>query len=123
MKRFTSPTNQYKPIEFELAGETEPADGQEPGEWVEKFTAVARAPFGAMNDIQASVGTDGQGNMVYNRMNLINFFRQVLVDSDVARFDQLCRDKHKLVAVETLGEVFMWLNEEYAERPSGRPSS
>jgi hypothetical protein len=49
------------------------------------------------------------------------FFGAVLTDESLTRFDALIRDKHRVVSMETLGEITSWLVEEYTNRPEGQP--
>lgn len=49
------------------------------------------------------------------------FFKKTLVDESYERFDALLDDPHRIVSVETLGEISGWLVSEYTSRPTKRP--
>lgn len=116
----SSPGTPKEPITFTLAGET--------------FTALPEAPGAALNDLASGITLDEKGYRVYSAPNLIAFVTAVLVEEeevegedgtmervptdDVERFLALMRDKRRVVPIDTLGEVVMWLAEEYGDRPS-----
>lgn len=49
------------------------------------------------------------------------FFDNVLVEESLSRFNDLLRDKERIVSVETLSEIVAWLIEEYSGRPEEQP--
>jgi predicted glycosyltransferase len=49
------------------------------------------------------------------------FFDHVLVDESAERFENLLKDKDKIVTVETLSEIVAWLMSEYTNRPNQQP--
>ena len=49
------------------------------------------------------------------------FFKQVVLDEDYDRFQELLTDKNRIVTVETLAEITAWLVEEYSGRPTEGP--
>jgi hypothetical protein len=105
------------PTTFDLEG-TLP-DGSP---WQERFTTVPEAPAGVLDDLMSSVSVDADGRQSWNRVSLMRFMRGVLVEEDVVRFDRLAHDKDRIVSLETLGDVMVWLAEELSGRPSSRPS-
>jgi hypothetical protein len=46
------------------------------------------------------------------------FFSNVLEDESYTRFQALLDDKHRIVSVDTIGEITGWLVEEYSDRPT-----
>lgn len=105
--------------EFDLEGV-----GQITGkEWSEHFTCVPTAPSGVLDDLASSMGTDGRGNTVWNQVSLLAFFRGVLLDDDVVRFQALVHDKDRLVELDLLGEIMLWVADEVVGHPTQRPSS
>lgn len=134
---FGAPADVNKePVTFTLSGIV--ASGPRRGEaWKEDFVCVAEAPSGVLNDLVAGISVDEQGNRVYSAPNLIRFVLGVLRESedvtdpegdgstlltrptdDVTRFQSLMHDKARIVPLDTLGELVMWLAEELSNRPS-----
>lgn len=89
----------------------------------ETFTCVPVAPAGVLDDLAACVRVDGRGRQIYDAPSLIRFMRGVLVDADEERFVDLCHDKTRIVQLEDLGNVVMWLSEAILGRPSTPLSS
>lgn len=107
------------PVTFDLDGV-----GVLTGEpWAESFTCVPVAPAGVLDDMAASVVVDGQGRMTWNQVSLLRFLRGVLLDDDAERLDRLVHDKDRVVELQTLGEITLWLAEELVGPPTTRPSS
>jgi hypothetical protein len=52
---------------------------------------------------------------------ITEFFSYVLEDESFTRFDALLTDKHRIVTVDTLGEITGWLMGEYTNRPTEGP--
>jgi hypothetical protein len=88
--------------------------------WKETFTCLPEAPPGVLDDLMTASIIDDRGNRQYNAPSLLAFFEGVLVEEDVRRFREWSHDKDRTVAIETLGEVMMWLAEEVAGRPTKR---
>jgi hypothetical protein len=51
------------------------------------------------------------------------FFESVLEDESYVRFEELLKDKKRIVSVETLSEIVAWLIEEYGNRPEEQPEA
>jgi hypothetical protein len=51
----------------------------------------------------------------------LDFFKAVLFEESLERFNQLLENKEKIVSLETLTSVVGWLIEEYTERPLEQP--
>lgn len=121
----TAPTRE--PVTFTLTGvylrPDDAPDDYQPEVWEEAFTCVPVAPAGVLDDLAASVTTDGKGNQIFNAPSLLNFMRGVLVDADVPRMEALAHDKRRLLELQTLGELVMWLSEQLLGRPSTPASS
>lgn len=61
---------------------------------------------------------DSSGEDAVKSASVIDkFFGYVLEDESLVRFNELIRDKHKIVTVETLADITGWLVEEYTNRP------
>lgn len=107
---------------FDLAGQT--------------FHCLPAAPAGALNLMLEAVKTDTRGNQVFSAPDLIGFVCMVLIDErwvrdeddpsqwrtepadDVERFRDVCEGKKYIVPIEKLGEVVVWLTEQYVGRPT-----
>lgn len=92
-------------------------------EWREEFWLLPLAPVGAVDDLMASITLTDDGRLSYRQTSLLRFFRGVLVEEDVPRFEALMRDKDRAVDLSTLGEIMMELGEDMlGVRPTRPPS-
>lgn len=114
---------QRSTVTFTLQGTTMATADQPAEVWKEDFTCVPVAPAGVLDDIAASMVTDAKGNIILNAPSLLAFLRGVLVDDDVPRMEALARDKRRLLPLEDLGNVVMWLTKELTGHPSTPASS
>jgi hypothetical protein len=112
-----APSDQ-QPVTFDVAGVL---PNGEP--WSERFTSVREIPSGVLDDLLATMSVDDQGRQTWNHVSLLRFMRGVLAAEDVARFEVLVRDKERIVPLDTLGELMMWLAEELTGRPTSRRSA
>lgn len=108
-----------EPVTFDLSGG--PPLSKQP--WTETFTCVTVAPAGVLDDFVSVATVDARGNRVWNAPSLLRFLKGVLVDEDVVRLDQLVHDKERIVPLDTLGEVVLWLSQELLGRPTTPLSS
>lgn len=91
--------------------------------WSLDLRAVPVAPSGVLDDLARSVSLDAKGNQVWNSLSLSRFVEGVLLDDCTDAYLELARDKNRLLPLETLGDVVMWLAEKTTgERPT-LPSS
>lgn len=109
------PAEGVEPIPFEVVG-VRRSNGEQ---WSEAFTAVAEAPGGVIFDVGSAERVNGEGKTYLALGPLRDFFGQVLVETDRARFDAMIHDVDRVVRIDTLGEIFAWLVEGYAEVPTG----
>lgn len=91
--------------------------------WSETFTVVPVAPGGVLDDVARMVGVDGRGKRVWNAPSVMKFLTGVLIEPDVARFDDLVHDKERLVELEALGEITEWVSEQLFNPRPTQPSS
>lgn len=124
-----------KPLEqFQLFGERmTPANaddvaatGAEPvyEPWEETFTVRAVLPGGLIADLVTAVGVDGEGNLTYGRSAVLKFMRSAVIDDDQARFDALMRDTDRVVELDDVGPVMLWIvGMNNGGRPTGPLSS
>lgn len=104
------------PVTFEVGGYRESS-----GEvWKETFTALPVAPSGVLDDLATSSILDEKGNRIYNAPSLLAFFEGVLIEPDVIRFRSLTHDKDRIVSIDQLGEIMLWLGEELTGHPTER---
>lgn len=89
-------------------------------EWSETFRCLPEAPGGALDDIAAAVSVNERGEIAFSRVSVLRFIRDVLVPADEQRFEQMVRDKHKLLDLDLLGAIMMDLSQELTgQRPTG----
>lgn len=88
-------------------------------EWEEMFRCLPVAPGGTLDDLSSAVSVDEHGNMTFSKVSVLRFIRSVIVEGDEHRFDQMVRDKRRMVELEILGEIMMDLSAEYTGRPTG----
>ncbi len=91
--------------------------------WSESFTCVPVAPAGVLDDLARMVRVDVRGNQVYDSPSILRFLVGVLIDADLDRFDDLVHSKDRVVPLEVVADVAMWLMEETVGHPSTPPSS
>lgn len=108
-KTFTYVPRNKEMLEFTV----QPENGMEV-----TFKCVPTMPAGVL--IELGEQPDDTSNPL---ARVANFFRSVLIDSDVARFNELLTSKTYQVPFETLTDVMEWLIEEYTARPTMPPSS
>lgn len=119
-----------KPIEFVLEGDylepPEPPDGYNADEsgpwdpfWSESFITLPGIPAGAIDALQGTISSDGEGGRVYHTPSLVDFMTNVLPDKDVKRFLTTINDKNKLVEGPELGKLLMAVVEELGKDRSG----
>lgn len=92
-------------------------------EWTESFRCLHDAPASALDDLSASAGMTADGELAFNQVSLLRFFRAVIHPDDEERFNKLMHDKNRTVTIEELGDVMFWLAEVYTGRPSAPSSS
>lgn len=112
-----------EPVRFTLEGATVGEDGSRGEPWEESFTCVPIPPAGMLDDLSAMAHVGADGTQIFNAPSLLSFMRGVLIDQDVERFEDLVRSKAKVVELEALGSVVIWLAEEFTGRPTPPPSS
>lgn len=87
--------------------------------FTEKFTCQAVIPPGVLVDLVGAFGpVDDDGNRKLNVAVINDFFAATLDEESGARFAALIRDKNRVVEIDTLGEIVMWLSEEVLGRPT-----
>lgn len=133
-RTFGTPTPDVPPEgpTFDLAGET--------------FRCVAVAPPAVLLRLASAVTVNERGEQVFNAPDLIAYVTGVLVDEvwavdepdeegkqdpaagrwvpvdDVDRFRELVYSKRVQIPIEVLGEVVLWLSEQYTGRPTRPPA-
>lgn len=122
-RTFTATPSVAEPVVFDL--EYVRVGTDDDGERVEKketttFRCVGEPPGAVLLDLAGSA-VDETG--ARSAAAVLDFFRAVLVDDDVAPFFTLVHDKAVAVPIATLGEIMNWLAEEYGRRPTGPSSS
>jgi hypothetical protein len=104
------------------------------------FHCLAQCPAGVLNRMLDAMQTDVRGNRTYNAPDLIAFVTGVLIDKrwvlvpdddpeqdstwqpeladDVDRFLDVVDSKDTIIPIERLGDVVVWLTEQYVGRPT-----
>ena len=85
----------------------------------EEFECVAAVQGAAILDFVADAGS-GDGSRAGQA--LVKFLRDVVIEDDKERFEQLINDPKRIVPIETIGEICGWLIEQYSERPQTAPT-
>ena len=85
-----------------------------------KFWAIGVAPASVLTNVGVIAGKDDAGAEVLGMLD--EFFQTVLVDDSYALFSERLKSKTKPIPFTTMMEVFEWLVEEYAGRPTELPS-
>lgn len=109
-------TAEREPVTFDIGGYRQSTKEQ----WKETFTCLPEAPSGVLDDLATSSLLDDKGRRVFNAPSLLAFFEGVLVEEDVARFRAITHDKDRIVTLDLLGDVMMYVAEEITGRPTGR---
>jgi hypothetical protein len=109
-----------EPVQFQLDGV-----GWVTGkEWAEVFTCVEEVNSGVLDDLASSMSQDDRGNIRWHQPSILRFMRGVLIEPDVERFNNLVHDKDRIIKIEVLGDLTLWLAEELSGHPtSGREPS
>jgi hypothetical protein len=106
-----------EPLTFEI--EFVPKDpDQEPR--VESFQALGKAPAGATLALASIARTDRYGRQRPDMNGMMTYFEIVMPEGEYTRFRSLLEDPKLMVHIDTVGDIFVWLTEEYAERPTER---
>lgn len=120
-------------VDHALTGPTFDLGGQ-------TFHCLPSAPAGVLNRMLDAVQTDARGNRVFNAPDLIGFVCGVLIEhrwelddeqpaegevqwhqvptDDVQRFLAVVDSKDTIIPIERLGDVVVWLTEQYVGRPT-----
>lgn len=132
LKRFDLPDSlppPDEPTQFEIAGyrrgkrdpETGEVTGADP--FVEQFTVVDVVPFACIDDLAMSVNIDDDGTITYGKHATLRFMRRVIVEADRGRWNNLITDPDRIVPIENVVEVMLWIVGETSDRPTGPRSS
>lgn len=97
-------TSEYEAISFQLHGET--------------FECVKAIQGKLLLDLVANSNSE---DPAVAAETISTFFSHVLADESLVRFNALVTDKHRIVSVETLGEITGWIIEQLTNRPEQQP--
>jgi hypothetical protein len=114
-KQFRAPRNDFSPLDFELT-----YDRLIDGEWVaqtDKFKARGRIAGHVMMRI-ASVMESG---VAVQSSEMIALLNSAIHPESKRHFMSIIEDNDVAVPIETLGDILMWLAEEYSNRPTKTP--
>lgn len=130
LKRFDlpDPPAPAEPLEFEIAGRTRDrvlADGTtiagEP--FVERFRVVDVVPFGCIDDLARTVEVRPDGEVMYGKHATLAFMRQVIVPDDRDRWNALLTDPERIVPIDHVASIMLWVVGETTDRPTGPRSN
>lgn len=87
---------------------------------VEQFTAHGKATAGATLALASVARYDLRGKQVPDMNGMMEFFRLIMPNEDYERMRGLFEDPEWEVEMDTVGDIFSWLIEETAGRPTRR---
>lgn len=87
--------------------------------WSETFTCLETPPAGVLDRLVSAISHDKMGRRVFDAPSLIAFCDGILIEADEDRFRELVYDKRRVVKIEVLGDMVIWLAEELAGHPTG----
>jgi hypothetical protein len=87
----------------------------------EEFNCVKEIQGKVLLDLVSKAGNQDDPSAAAEMID--GFFRTVLQDESMERFDALLKSKDRIVSVETLAEITGWLVEEYTSRPEEQPEA
>ncbi len=103
-----------EPVEFELQGRNLKGEIIEP------------VSFRCLEEVQGTVLTDMikglQAGEVFAAIEVTEFIRHCLPEDELKRFNALTGGKETVVQLNVLGDVMMYLVQEYSNRPIEAPS-
>lgn len=106
-----------EPLNFEL--EFQPLDPEgEPR--TEQFTAFGKATAGATLALASVARYDLRGRQVPDMNGMMEFFRLIMPPNDYERMRSLFEAPDWEIEMDTVGDIFSWLIEETAGRPTRR---
>lgn len=131
-RKFSASTTESReaptePFELEgvyAKGRTGPPTADEPDgstTWTESFEASTQLNASAAQ-WYATAYVMHEGKQVINPPAVIEFIRLSCIPESALRFQALIDDPDRLVDVQPLGEVFIWLSGEILARPTAPPS-
>jgi len=97
------------PIQIEYSDDREPE--------LHEFMAVGDAGAGGMLSMMKLVRWDPKGRQIVDLTAMMSFFERVFMGDDFKRLEELVDRKDVVIPMETLGEIFNGLLEEYTGRP------
>lgn len=86
----------------------------------EEFTCIPEIPGKTVLNLVAKSGGD---NPADSADAVTGFFKTVLTEESMIRFDILAEDPNRIVSMQTLTEIIEWLVEQYTDRPTERPEA
>lgn len=114
--RISEPEETAEPLVFEF--ELLPAAGGDPV--IERFEALGKAPGGAQLALAQMIHYGSRGRRNVDMNGMMEFFELVMPEDDYQRMRDLFNDQRWLIDISAVGDVFTWLTEEYADRPTKR---
>lgn len=106
-----------EPLPFDL--EFIPADPEkEP--IIESFEAFGKPPAGAQLALASVIRYGPRGRQNVDMNGMMEFFELVMATEDYERLRKLLDDPEWTIDIDLVGDIFTWLTEEYADRPTRR---
>lgn len=105
-------------LHFEI--EFEPAEGLDEEPRVEEFEAYGKAHAGMTLALASVARYDLRGRQVPDMNGMMRFFELAMPAPDYERFRTLIDSPDWQVELDTVGDIFSWLIEETADRPTRR---
>lgn len=120
-RSFTTRKREPTAVTFEVGGDRRiplRRGDTETATWAETFTTLDEPPAAVLDNLIAGISTDERGNRTYSAPSLIRFVAGVLVPEDEERWWALVNDKDRLLDLQTLGDIVIWLSEALTDRPT-----
>jgi len=115
-KQFRAPRDTRPPLEFEIT-----YSRLIKGEWEEQTDKFRARPMIAGNMMLRMAATMDSPGIGLQSGEMIKLLDGAIWPEDKKRFMALLDDNDTAIPIDTLGEILMWLVEEYAEHPTQRP--
>lgn len=110
---------QHEGLWFELKGKHRKSG--EP--WSQRFDVVPYVPFAVLDDLAATVSVTPSGEVTYGKSAILRYMRRVVDSDQRAMWDDLMRDTDRVVDINEIAPIMLWIVGEMSERPTGPQSN
>lgn len=85
----------------------------------ELFSTVLELPVGVIDDVANSCSVMDDGRVAYSRHHVLRLIRTAITPDHRDRWDDLVRDTDRIVKLDKLVPVMLWLIGALSDRPTG----